>query len=52
MVDSGKGNADLGSKVFFIWGGCNVIGGLFAYFMVYETKSLTLEQVDELYFES
>lgn len=49
MVDSGKGNADLGSKVFFIWGGCNVIGGLFAYFMVYETKSLTLEQVDELY---
>ena len=39
----------LGFKGVFIWGGCNVIGGLFAYFMVYETKSLTLEQVDELY---
>ncbi|CAI5760363.1 unnamed protein product [Candida verbasci] len=49
MVDSGPGNADLGSKVFFIWGGCNVIGILFGYLMVYETKGLTLEQVDELY---
>ncbi|KAG7664396.1 uncharacterized protein J8A68_002069 [[Candida] subhashii] len=49
MVDSGPGNANLGSKVFFIWGGCNVIGFLFVYFFVYETKGLTLEQVDELY---
>lgn len=49
MVDSGPGNADLGSKVFFIWGGFNVAGGIFTYFMVYETKGLTLEQVDELY---
>jgi len=51
MVDSGPGNADLKSKVFFIWGGCNVIGGIFVYFMVYETKGLTLEQVDEMYEE-
>lgn len=49
MVDSGPGNANLGSKVFFIWGGCNAIGLLFVYFFVYETKGLTLEQVDELY---
>lgn len=49
MVDSGPGNANLGSKVFFIWGGCNVIGFLFVYFFVYETKGLTLEQIDELY---
>lgn len=49
MVDSGPGNANLGSKVFFIWGGFNVFGGIFTYFMVYETKGLTLEQVDELY---
>lgn len=49
MVDSGKGNANLGSKVFFIWGGCNIIGGLFVYFMVFESKGLTLEQVEEMY---
>ncbi|KAG7664397.1 uncharacterized protein J8A68_002070 [[Candida] subhashii] len=49
MVDSGPGNANLGSKVFFIWGGCNAIGFLFVYFFVYETKGLTLEEVDELY---
>ncbi|RLV93260.1 hypothetical protein JA1_002578 [Spathaspora sp. JA1] len=49
MVDSGKGNANLGSKVFFIWGGCNVIGFLFVYFFVYETKGLSLEQIDEMY---
>ncbi|KAK6199609.1 glucose transporter/sensor [Scheffersomyces amazonensis] len=49
MVDSGPGNANLGSNVFFIWGGCNVLGFLFAYCMVYETKGLTLEQVDEMY---
>ncbi|KAK6455912.1 glucose transporter/sensor [Scheffersomyces xylosifermentans] len=49
MVNSGPGNANLGSKVFFIWGGCNVIGGLFVWALVYETKGLTLEQVDELY---
>ncbi|EGV61718.1 hypothetical protein PSN45_000409 [Yamadazyma tenuis] len=49
MVDSGPGNANLGSKVFFIWGGFNLIGMAFTYLMVYETKGLTLEQVDELY---
>ncbi|KAG7663848.1 uncharacterized protein J8A68_002596 [[Candida] subhashii] len=49
MVDSGPGNANLGSKVFFIWGGCNCIGFLFVYLFVYETRGLTLEQVDELY---
>ncbi|RLV92827.1 High-affinity glucose transporter SNF3 [Spathaspora sp. JA1] len=49
MVDSGPGNANLGSKVFFIWGGCNVIGFIFVYFFVYETKGLSLEQIDEMY---
>ncbi|KAL6451534.1 ecdD Major facilitator-type transporter ecdD [Candida maltosa Xu316] len=49
MVDSGPGSAGLGSKVFFIWSGCNFIGGLFVFLMVYETKGLTLEQVDELF---
>lgn len=49
LVDSGPGNANLGSKVFFIWGGCNVLCGLFSFVYVYETKGLTLEQIDEMY---
>lgn len=49
LVDSGPGNANLGLKVFFLWGGCNFLCFFFTYFMVYETKGLSLEQVDELY---
>lgn len=49
LVDDTPGSADLKSKVFFIWGGCNFLCFLFAFCFVYETKGLTLEQVDELY---
>lgn len=49
LVDEAPGSAGLGSNVFFIWGGCNFLCFFFAYFFVYETKNLTLEQVDELY---
>lgn len=49
LVDEGPGNANLGSKVFFIWGGFNFVAVAFSYFLVYETKGLTLEQVDEMY---
>lgn len=49
MVDSGPGNAALGAKVFFVWGTCCFLSALFVYFLVYETKGMTLEQVDELY---
>ncbi|KAF2085633.1 general substrate transporter [Saccharata proteae CBS 121410] len=49
LVNSGPGNADLGSKVFFIWGGCCFVCIFFVYTMIYETKGLSLEQVDELY---
>lgn len=49
LVDSGPGNADLKAKVFFIWGGFCCIAFAFVWFFVYETKGLTLEQVDELY---
>lgn len=49
MVDSGPGNADLRSKVFFIWGTFCLICAIFVYTLIYETKGLTLEQVDELY---
>ncbi|CAG8015805.1 unnamed protein product [Penicillium nalgiovense] len=49
MVNSGPGNANLQSKVFFIWGGFCFICGVFVYTCIYETKGLSLEQVDELY---
>jgi MFS transporter, SP family, sugar:H+ symporter len=25
LVNGGKGNADLGAKIFFVWGGCCLI---------------------------
>jgi len=49
MVNDGPGNANLGAKVFFIWGGCCFICIFFVWAMIYETKGLALEQVDELY---
>ncbi|PWY89154.1 general substrate transporter [Aspergillus heteromorphus CBS 117.55] len=49
MVDSGAGDANLQSKVFFIWGGFCLVAIVFVYTCIYETKGLSLEQVDELY---
>ncbi|KAI1616485.1 MFS transporter [Exophiala viscosa] len=49
MVNPGAGNANLGSKVFFVWGGFCCVCVAFVYFCIYETKGLSLEQVDELY---
>jgi MFS transporter, SP family, sugar:H+ symporter len=49
LVNAGPGNANLQSKVFFIWGGFCFICIAFIYFFLYETKGLALEQVDELY---
>lgn len=49
LVDDDESSAQLGSKVFFIWGSCCAIAVAFTYFFIYETKNLTLEQVDELY---
>ncbi|KAL2000999.1 hypothetical protein VTN02DRAFT_2358 [Thermoascus thermophilus] len=49
MVNSGPGNANLQSKVFFIWGSFCLVCSVFVYTCIYETKNLTLEQVDELY---
>lgn len=53
MVNDGGcdgGNyANLGSKVFFIWGTFCLICALFVWGLIYETKGLSLEQVDELY---
>lgn len=41
--------ANLGVKVFWIWGTACFACIAFVYFMIYETKGLSLEQVDELY---
>lgn len=49
LVNEGPGNAGLQSKVFFIWGGCCFICIFFVWAFIYETKGLSLEQVDELY---
>lgn len=51
LVNYGPGYANLQSKIFFIWFGCCFICIAFVHFMIYETKGLTLEQVDELYAE-
>jgi len=49
LVNPGPGNANLGVKVFFIWGGTCVGCFLFTFFLVPETKGLSLEQIDILY---
>ena len=49
MVDSGPGNANLGTKVFYIWGSTCFCCIIFAYFCIPETKGLSLEQIDLLY---
>jgi len=46
MVDTDEGN--LGAKVFFIWGSLCVTAFVYAYFLIPETKGLTLEQVDRM----
>ncbi|KAJ5202478.1 hypothetical protein N7449_004557 [Penicillium cf. viridicatum] len=51
LVNYGEGNANLQSKIFFVWFGCCFLCIGFVYFMIYETRGLSLEQVDELYSE-
>ncbi|KAI0540126.1 general substrate transporter [Xylaria digitata] len=46
MVDKDKGN--LGAKVFYIWGGLCATAFVYTWFLVPETKGLTLEQVDKM----
>ncbi|KAL1617395.1 hypothetical protein SLS56_011011 [Neofusicoccum ribis] len=46
IIDEEYGN--LGVKVFFIWGSTCTLCGVFAFFMVPETKGLSLEQVDQM----
>jgi MFS transporter, SP family, sugar:H+ symporter len=46
MTDEDKGN--MGAKVFFVWGSLCCCCLVYAYFLVPETKGLTLEQVDKM----
>ncbi|SPO01684.1 probable RCO3 - glucose transporter [Cephalotrichum gorgonifer] len=51
LVNYGDGYANLQSKIFFVWFGACFLCILFVYLMIYETKGLSLEQVDQLYEE-
>ena len=44
----GKDRANLGAKVFFVWGSLCALCFVYAYLLIPETKGLTLEQVDRM----
>ena len=44
-----EGTADLGSRVFFVWGAFCILATVFVWCMVYETSKISLEQIDEMY---
>jgi MFS family permease len=48
MVGSDKGEANLKSRVFFVWGSLCTACFVYAYILVPETKGLSLEQVDRM----
>ncbi|TPX17355.1 uncharacterized protein E0L32_012184 [Thyridium curvatum] len=51
LVNYGDGYANLQSKIFFVWFGCCFLCIAFVWFFIYETKGLSLEEVDQLYEE-
>jgi hypothetical protein len=52
MVGSGPREANLQSRVFFIWGSLCTACFVYSYLLVPETKGLSLEQVDRMFEES
>ncbi|KAB8297956.1 hypothetical protein EYC80_001734 [Monilinia laxa] len=52
LVGTEKGQANLGAKVFFMWGALCTCCFVYAYLLVPETKGLSLEQVDRMLEES
>ena len=44
----GTDKANLGARVFFLWGSLCFLCFVYAYLLVPETKGLTLEQVDRM----
>lgn len=49
LVDSGQHTAALGTKIFFIWGSLNAAGFVCTWALIYETKGMMLEEINELY---
>ena len=49
LVNYGEGYANLQSKIFFVWFAACFVCVAFVWFFIYETKGLSLEQVDQLY---
>ncbi len=49
LVNTDDGSANLGSKVFFVWGTFCILSIAFVWCMVYETSKISLEQIDEMY---
>lgn len=53
IVDTGSNfKSSMGTKIYFIWGSLNALGTLVAFITVYETRGLTLEEINELYIKS
>ncbi|KAM3086356.1 hypothetical protein ACMFMF_000306 [Clarireedia jacksonii] len=48
LVGTEKGEANLGAKVFFLWGSLCTVCFVYAYILIPETKGLSLEQVDRM----
>ncbi|KAL9128587.1 MAG: hypothetical protein Q9217_002752 [Psora testacea] len=48
LVGTSPGDANLGAKVFFLWGSLCCISVVFTYFFVPEMKGLSLEQIDRM----
>lgn len=48
MVGTDKGDANMKSSVFFVWGGLCAASFVYGYFLIPETKGLSLEQVDKM----
>lgn len=44
----GKDQGNLGAKVFFVWGSLCACAFVYTFFLIPETKGLTLEQVDKM----
>ncbi|KAK1764899.1 general substrate transporter [Phialemonium atrogriseum] len=49
MVETGQGYADMGAKIFFVWGAFCIVAVFFVWCMIYETSKISLEQIDEMY---
>ena len=48
MTSDDGGGTNLGAKIFFLWGSLCIGCFFYAYFVIPETKGLTLEQVDAM----